>query len=132
MVKKMVIPTPKPTPAPARITVGQKILARMDEMLEHAAVQEKRLKDLESQFTILSQAIIEVIEQLDEIRPRLGCLENVAESTRKSAEAAEISALDARMGVDNLSERMPDVEEVVQHIRSQERIEWLASMKPAF
>jgi predicted nucleic acid-binding Zn-ribbon protein len=129
---KKTVPTPDPTPAPARITVGEKILSRMDEMLEHAAVQEKRLKDLESQFTILSQSIIEVIEQLDEIRPRLGCLENVAESTRKSAEAAEISALDARMGVDNLSERMPDVEEVVQHIRSQERIEWLASMKPAF
>jgi hypothetical protein len=28
--------------------------------------------------------------------------------------------------------RMPHVEEVVNHIRSQERIEWLASLKPAF
>jgi hypothetical protein len=34
--------------------------------------------------------------------------------------------------VEKLTASMPDVEEVVQHIRSKERIEWLASMKPAF
>jgi methyl-accepting chemotaxis protein len=135
MVKKMVVPSPEPepTPAPARITVGEKILARMDEALEHVALQEKRLVGLESQIWAVAIQIRDLsaaIKRMDETV--LAKMQEGINTTRNSAQAAEIAAEDAKKGMENLSEQMPDVEEVIHHIRSQERIEWLASLKPAF
>jgi uncharacterized coiled-coil protein SlyX len=127
MPKKIV-----PTPAPARITVGEKILARMDEVLSHVSGQEDLLASLESQITILSQSILEVIEQLDEIGPRMERLEVVAVYARDNASAAEFAAMDAKKGMEDLAASMPDVQEVVDHIRSQELIELRQSLKPAF
>lgn len=134
MVKKIVVPSPEPesASAPARITVGEKILARMDEVLARADFQEKRLVGLESQIWAAHTSIRELTSMLNEVIDRMERLENVAESSRKSADAAEIAAEHARKEVERLTEAMPDVEEVVNHIRSQERIEWLASLKPAF
>jgi uncharacterized coiled-coil protein SlyX len=127
MPKKIV-----PTPAPTRITVGEKILARMDEVLSHVSGQEDLLASLESQITILSQSILEVIEQLDEIGPRMERLEVVALSARDNASAAEFAAMDAKKGMEDLTASMPDVQEVVDHIRSQELIALRQSLKPAF
>jgi uncharacterized coiled-coil protein SlyX len=133
MVKKMVIPTPKPkpepTPAPARITIGEKILARMDEVLTYAMSQNNRLTDLESQIAILSQSIMEVIEQLDE---GLAKMQEGISDTRNSAQAAEAAAEQAYTEIGDIASAIPDVNEIVDTLRRQERIEWLASMKPAF
>jgi methyl-accepting chemotaxis protein len=134
MVKKIVVssPEPEPAPAPARITVGEKILARMDEVLARADLQEKRLVGLESQIWAAHTSIRELTSMLNEVGDRLERLEVVAISARDNASAAEVAAEEARKEVEWLTEAMPQVEEVVNHIRSQERIEWLASLKPAF
>jgi phage-related tail protein len=127
MPKKIV-----PTPAPARITVGEKILARMDEVLSHVSGQEDLLTDLDARVGALNDQIRGVTRLLIDVGTRLAHLENVAEDAWKSAEAAEIAADYAGKEVERLTAAMPDVNEIVDSIRRQERIEWLASTKPAF
>jgi methyl-accepting chemotaxis protein len=132
VVKKMVIPEPEPTPAPARVTVGERILARMEAVLAYATAQEERLVRLEYQIGVLNSQIQKMDETLLALDTVLANMQEEMNRTRNSANAAKYAAEEAGKEVDNLSKRMPDVEEVVDHIRSQERIEWLASLKPAF
>jgi chromosome segregation ATPase len=136
MVKKMVIPPPKPepdpTPAPARITVGEKILARMDEVLSHVSGQEDLLARLESEVAILTQSILEVSEQLSALDTVLAKMQEGINDTRTHAEAAEAAVQAAGTDIGDIANAIPDVNEIVDAIRRQERIEWLASLKPAF